>query len=554
MSYTWWIFYGAGAVAMIVAVALGIYFRQRIGQGWQAARPRIREHLTLAEISLVISILVFIAAPATAHIESLLMFCGGLSNLVAIIDISRQNLLTSSFRKLRIVLSLQLLFLGIVIGADVSRLINNHDWQMGISFGVAFVSTLIIASVDRPDYIKLGWLTFALILSLAVHTTPEMIENIAKNPFAQVIPPYVSLRLHAWAHLLFIPFVYLVGDFFLRREIETSRSFFPIDILLAGGGILGAFMAARFKDPSADALIAAILMIVGNCLYISWVHRARKEMRDRVSAEVTYWNRWSEVLWHRNEGLWIRRNGQDHFYREQVVIPTLVEEIKGANQQFRTLIDLGSGDGYTTNRLLEELEKVGIRIGSVFLVDRSTVQLEIASALPLLRNARFIDKDLIEDNWADAVMTSESPRVFLSVFVLQEVPRVDIFFSIMSRVIDPTDVCLAILVDPEYSDRLYRDSTIRVAEENGDQDTEWEWAGEYPITIDEDNKIYLPHFQRRINIYQQIAARNGLSMTVSRSLIVQDTPQAREIFGHTVYGQGIIGVSSSILLTIRKMS
>lgn len=158
MTQTMWLLGGVGAVAMI---ALGFIFRLRIMNQWQAARPLISEHLTLAEISLLICILVFLTSPIAkakfhTEIESLLIFCGGLSNLVAIIDISRQNLLTSSSRKrVRIVLTGQLLVLAIVIGADVSRLINDHDWQMGISFGIAIVSTLIIAAIDRPDYVKL---------------------------------------------------------------------------------------------------------------------------------------------------------------------------------------------------------------------------------------------------------------------------------------------------------------------------------------------------------------------------------------------------------------
>lgn len=549
-----WLLVGLGVV---VLAALGYIFRRQIISGWRSVQPWVSRHFTLAEVSLAVCFLVFLTSPLTkkyfhTDIENLLIFCGGLSNLVAVIDISRQNQLTSSSRRrVRIVLTGQLLIIAFVIGADASRLISSHMWQTGISFCAAVIFTLVTAYVDRPYYVKLGWLTFGLILSLAVHVIPEILEKLGTLTLAQEIPTFVSLRLHTWTHLLVIPLVYFIGDSLLRKDIETSRIFFPLDIVIAGLGILGIAIAAGIDNPAVDAGLAAFILIGGNCLYIVWVNKPRTEMRDRVNIEVSRWNNWSEALWHRNEGLWIKRNGQDHFYREQVVLPTLLKEIGEGGHPFKTLVDLGSGDGYTTNRLLERLAEGGVRLDSVLLVDRSSTQLGIAKTLPFLRDAVVVQKDLIEEDWADAVMTSESPKIFLSVFVLQEVPRVHIFFSILSRAMNPADMCLAVLVDPEYSQKLYRDGTIKVVGENRDQSAEWEWAGEYPITIDT-TEIYLPHFQRRIDVYRQIAAENGLSISEPASLVVQDTPEAREVFGHTIYGQGIIGVGSSILLKLTK--
>lgn len=262
------------------------------------------------------------------------------------------------------------------------------------------------------------------------------------------------------------------------------------------------------------------------------------------------WNKWSEQLWQRSEGLWIKRNGQDHFYREQVVLPALLNAINKSNQSFKTLVDLGSGDGHVTNVLLESLHTQGRKISSVILVDRSQIQLEIALLLPFLKEAQAVESDLIADDWASDVSQSISPRIFLSVFVFQEIPSVEILIERISKTMAPTDIGLAVFVAPTYSDLLRQRGAIQVVEE-GTHATEWEWAGMYPISI-ESTMIFLPHFQRSMDMYQSILAQHNLHMSQPVYLSVPDTPTSREIFGHTIYGQGIIGAKSSVLISFRK--
>jgi hypothetical protein len=262
------------------------------------------------------------------------------------------------------------------------------------------------------------------------------------------------------------------------------------------------------------------------------------------------WNKWSERLWQQSEGLWIKRNGQDHFYREQVVLPALLQAINKSNQTFKTLVDLGSGDGHVTNALLEGLHRQGKEISTVILVDRSQVQLEIALSLPFLKEAQAVESDLIADDWPGEVSQSTPPRIFLSVFVFQEIPSLDVFIERVSKAIGPTDIGLAVFVAPAYSDLLRQRGAIQVVEE-GTSATEWEWAAMYPISI-ESKVIFLPHFQRSMEMYRGILEQHNLRMSPPVYLSVPDTPTSREIFGHTIYGQGIIGAKSSVLISFHK--
>lgn len=262
------------------------------------------------------------------------------------------------------------------------------------------------------------------------------------------------------------------------------------------------------------------------------------------------WNKWSEGLWHKSEGLWIKRNGQDHFYREQVVLPALLKEIAETRQCFKTLVDLGSGDGHVTNVFLAELQKQEQKVDFVVLVDRSHLQLQIALSLPFLKEAEVVEKDLIADDWATPVSQSLSPRIFLSVFVFQEIPSLGSLIERISKAMTTTDIGLAVFVAPAYSDSLRNRGAIQVVEQ-GTSATEWEWAGMYPISI-ESNVIFLPHFQRSMDTYRGILAQYDLLMSEPTYLSVPDTPKTREVFGHTIYGQGIIGAKSSVLVSFRK--
>src|SRR5918912_3186313 len=148
--------------------------------------------------------------------------------------------------------------------------------------------------------------------------------------------------------------------------------------------------------------------------------RSEGVMEKRL--KTSNWNKWCKHLWRESEGMWIKRDGQDHFYREQVVLPALVKQIRKERQDFRTLVDLGSGDGHVTNLFLEELRRQERNVESVLLVDQSGAQLQIAKALPSLKEAQTLQRDLIDDDWVTAASETTAPRIFLSVFVFQEIP------------------------------------------------------------------------------------------------------------------------------------
>lgn len=263
----------------------------------------------------------------------------------------------------------------------------------------------------------------------------------------------------------------------------------------------------------------------------------------------TNWSVWCEKLWQKSGNQWIKRTGQDHYYRDRVVVPALLNAI--GEQEIKTLIDVGSGDGYTTNLLLKELEKKEHLPDTIILIDRSSEQLQKTRDVPLLREAKTIVSDISVEDWSKIVLKTEPPRLFLSTFVYQEIPKISFLFKTIAGAMNPGDLCLSVIVNPEYSTLLKSQGKVKFVSDSVSEDDDWDWVGKYPIGI-EDGTIYLPHFERKIETYGALAEDNGLIMQDPVFCGVPDTKQSREVFGDTVYGYEIIGVDSSILLSFTK--
>jgi hypothetical protein len=267
--------------------------------------------------------------------------------------------------------------------------------------------------------------------------------------------------------------------------------------------------------------------------------------------QISNWNEWCEQLWRRGEDAWIKRDGQDHYYREKVVLPNLAREVEKLPYDYKTLIDLGSGDGHTTNLFVKEMTLRQRSTETVLLIDRSAVQLNRSLQQPFLGNAHLINQDLVKGGWVGDVSRFPSPRIFLSIFVFQELPCVGELFAKLFYVMDSADICFAVFVDPGYSSWLSERGSVKIVENNHSSAREWEWAAKYPISI-ESKILFLPHFQRSLDTYRMLAVQNGLLVGDPVQLVVPDSPSSREVFADTVYGNDIIGRSSSVLISLRK--
>lgn len=253
---------------------------------------------------------------------------------------------------------------------------------------------------------------------------------------------------------------------------------------------------------------------------------------------------WCQSLWSRAEERWIRRTGQDHYYRSSVVVPALRRHID-ARERYRSLIDLGAGDGHLTATLLNDLSPA-LHPDSLCLIDRSARQLECAKLNPLLSASTTIPADLTTNNWVDSINRLPSPRLLLSTFVLQELHSLDGIYANVASTLSADDTFIALVVAPSFSSDLQCNGKLKLFRV-GNSGSDWTWCGSYPVSVDTGD-ILLPHFQRSASAYRRAGERHGLSLRQSTYLSVPDVPAARSVFSETVYGDEIIGVPSGLLL------
>jgi len=256
-------------------------------------------------------------------------------------------------------------------------------------------------------------------------------------------------------------------------------------------------------------------------------------------------------MWKKVEDHWIKRKGQDHYYRRKIVIPALIDFLQSYQPKIRTILDLGCGDGYTTHHLLEELNRISINIDSICLIEKSYLQLKKALTRSTLYSALFLQEDLLKNKWISENINCQSPKLYLSSFVFQEIPSLKLLFMYLSEVMNQFDLLLSIIPAPSYSEKIVSNSSRIYQTSNYNTILDWEWFGEYPVPINS-KVIYLPHFQRNLSSIESSLNDNGLYLYSVKYLSIPSSKDAYNIFKSTIYGSDIIGIPSSLLLCIKK--
>jgi hypothetical protein len=266
--------------------------------------------------------------------------------------------------------------------------------------------------------------------------------------------------------------------------------------------------------------------------------------------ELENWRHFAKCLWEREEQKWISRNGQDHFYRIKVVLPSIEDEIQ-KTKKVRTLIDLGCGDAFVLGQLLR-IRKAGIKkLEEIVLIDRLKKLLEIAKSKLNFSPVITIKADLESETWIPVVSRTKGKRLFLSVFVLQELPDLKRFLSSLSKVFCSGDTGIFVTVAPVFASCLVASRKMKRIIKNGSEGTDFKWAAEYPIS-NNSRTIYLPYFHRTINDYRKELKQQAFRVVNVRYLSVPETKICRKIFEDTAYGNHIIGHPSSLMLVVKK--
>ena len=265
----------------------------------------------------------------------------------------------------------------------------------------------------------------------------------------------------------------------------------------------------------------------------------------------TYWNNWCIGLWRKAQIEWINRKGQDYYYRDYVVIPAVMKHLHDC-PPIATIIDLGCGDGYTLEAILNNNNSPFNGTTRIVLVDRSISLLNTAKNRFKKNSLKAIHCDLHSIKWLSHVINASTPKLLLCAFVLQEMPSLKDFLRLVNKALGRLDIFVAIVVDPDYAISLSgihcQMNKIGRKELEG---KDWEWASVYPISTNS-HTIYLPYFHRSLEDYKKIFEINGLVLNTMEALSVPNTPAAHKIYQKTVYTEAIIEISSSQLLIATK--
>lgn len=273
----------------------------------------------------------------------------------------------------------------------------------------------------------------------------------------------------------------------------------------------------------------------------------------------TWWQRWCDQLWLRAEKQWINRQGQDHLYRRRVVIPAL--QVAAAHLSFDTIIDVGCGDGVMTAAFVRTLPARKRR--DVVCLDLSNRQLRIARRnLSGLARVRCVCGDVSTDETWQQVLANlnrgaSHGRLWVSVFMLQELPSLKLLLRNVAQCMQPGEQFLVITTSPSYVDFMVCDAWRRYQMRRtgfGCWPQDFSYAVGYPVPVSAGTSITLPHFQRWPKHFRRQASAAGLAMRGWRDITVPWTMETERVFGPTIYGRDILERPSSALITFESSS
>ncbi len=272
--------------------------------------------------------------------------------------------------------------------------------------------------------------------------------------------------------------------------------------------------------------------------------------RDR-GRRLGAWHRWTEVLWQEAEATWLHRDGQDAFYRKNVVVPALINKISYMRFRHASLVDIGAGDGKCTSTIVNSLHEKNFKLNSIHLVDKSIAQLKVASRDKKLKHAKIYVRDINKETWSTDLDKLRPPKIIFCIFVIQELAELSVFARGLGYLMRPGDIAFIVTVAPVFSYLLRQKSLIKCTDyHNYPDDRDWKWAGGYPID-GQAGSFHLPHFQRTAQSIRRALHKADLIVDDVEFLKVTKTKESKRIFMNTVYSQLILYKPSSMLITCR---
>lgn len=424
---------------------------------------------------------------------------------------------------------------------------------------------------------------------------------------------FLMERYRAWAHLILVPCLYLVTDlvFALTLKLRRAQHTLELDIAVATTGIFttlaGVAIACsklavvqldlpKGTEGNTNEIVsrlsiliqglsvsgtfekgaAATLLVLGNHAYLAahregylrWFHLVFRYLKsccvcDATKSDSTIEERLSRYeenvnrLWNIAWPKWANRSREEDWYRQHCISPILGTAIAGAAPETIRIIDLGAGDGRAVNMLLEELQNRDVTVDSLLMIERYPKFVEAIRGKSALEFQQTIKEcEVVPESlrnvsaWTNQIKSFPFPTVYLTQYVIQELPELRSFFTGLGNSMDSQDTCICVIPEPSFVNKLTSNGIV-IIEEQGNDDTDWSWFGTYS-TGRNTERILLPHFDREVDVIITAAENCHLKLLATIPVTAPDTNEARENLGESVYGETIINVASSRILIFRS--
>lgn len=237
-----------------------------------------------------------------------------------------------------------------------------------------------------------------------------------------------------------------------------------------------------------------------------------KNDNDLISTAVS----WAESIWKEASLNWVFRSGQDLNFRNYIIHPFLektLSEILGNNPAH--ILELGCGDGIL-------LDSPGIKAltevkGSYTGVDTSEVLLDKAEKNHNGSSLKFVETNLSNEEAYRIISQQNSGwNCIISVFVIQEVANVKAFIKNIAGLMSESVFTVIVTVHPDFAAWLMRekkmDENSELRSSENCLDSQWKWAGRYPIVDENHGTFFLPYFHREISDYSDLFRSEGLEI------------------------------------------
>lgn len=208
------------------------------------------------------------------QLEYILVFCGSLTNITAILGIAGVK---SYFQnpKVRHCLTVEMAFLAVALGWAsylLSFSLFGDNAPMVVGAVAAAVVILVFWFLNKRNATLLE--TYTALVTLVFFCLALLLTPLF-GVFRNVIGHFIEPRISPYIHLVAIPVLFTVVDFILRDALPKAKDSLPLDfaLVLTGIACVSSGYAVSGLEKGLDSALfesgsAAVVLVFGNWIWL----------------------------------------------------------------------------------------------------------------------------------------------------------------------------------------------------------------------------------------------------------------------------------------------